>query len=123
VVIITSISLSAKVIAISIFVIGLIVISGCTSTGEKGSVAGKYIHTVPGSTSYMQLNSDGTCLLYPQVEGNIPVPGFNCTYTVSGNTFKACYNSPVSTGVCDDWTIVSPNEIAGPAGYHAKKAA
>jgi|WetSurMetagenome_2_1015567.scaffolds.fasta_scaffold491110_2 hypothetical protein len=115
----TSNPVSGKVIALSICIIGLMVISGCTATGEKGSIAGKYLDTT-GSTSYLQLNPDGTCYLYPVVRGNFEVPGFNCTYTVHGNSFRACY--PESGGICDNWTVISPGEISGPAGYHAKKA-
>jgi hypothetical protein len=112
----TSIPVSCKVIALGICVICMMMTSGCTSAG----VTGKYLDTAHGSTSYMQLNPDGTCYLYPFVRDNYPVPGFNCTYTVHGNTFQACY--PESNGICDTWTIISPEEISGPAGYIAKKA-
>jgi hypothetical protein len=114
------ISLLNKAIVFSICLIIMIMVSGCTSPGEKTNIAGKYLHTQENSTSYMELKPDGTCLLYPLVQGNIPVPGFSCTYKVQNNAIQVCY--PEQQGVCDTWTIVSPNEIAGPAGYHAKKA-
>jgi hypothetical protein len=114
------ISLSNKVIVFSICLIISIIVSGCVSSSEKTNIAGKYLHNQENSTSYLELKADGTCFLYPLVNGNIPVPGFSCTYKVRDNAILVCY--PEYQGVCDNWTIVSPNEITGPAGYHAKKA-
>jgi hypothetical protein len=117
-VIITPVSLSKKVIALSVCVIGLILMSGCTSPAEKEGIAGKYFITNSSSASYMQISPDGTCYLFDHMSEKGPL-GFNCTFTTQSNAIKVCY--PTYSDVCDTWTIVSSYEISSPAGLRAKK--
>jgi hypothetical protein len=117
-VIITPVSLSNKVIAICICIFGLILVSGCTSSVAKESIAGKYFIINSTFGSYMELNHDGTCYLFDH-ETDTAIFGFNCTYAISGNTMNVCY--PKFGSICDNWTFISNKEIVSPAGLHGKK--
>jgi hypothetical protein len=115
-IIMTLISFSSKVIVVSLL-IGFLIVCGCTSTGQKDTVSGKYLSTAPQSTSYMDLKSDGTCYLCSQEKDNFKL-GFNCTYTVQEKNIHVCYPEQ---NICENWILTSPGEISSPAGYHAKK--